>query len=223
MDHLLKKLLVKSLLAVYVPLLVIVGVQYLVIGQMPSIDTLTITNSLVWHLPFPISRGWDALFGAFYAWAITWILTNPRTGADREFLAGFKFGMFTGVIAPIVFGIIIMHFFGGIGHYQEVFTIPMIYDFIFESGVGTGLGVTAGLLLENRPHGGIGICAGFVIASGTTIGITLIGLPLGLAFSFLMLWVTGLAMGGSVMFRNVLGVYGLFRQESANYPHISKN
>lgn len=88
------------------------GAWYLIIGQVPAVTSIKLTEDWVYHLPFEISRWWDILIGPI--WSVLFILfftsdyIIDRENEDMPAVLAYAlfFCLASGLILSLIFSLI---------------------------------------------------------------------------------------------------------------------
>ncbi len=82
------------------------SIYYLVVGSVPTVETVQLTKDVAFQLPFTISRWTDVLFAPILAYILVSIFTNKRVVKRTELLFGLSFGLLFGLVYGLIFGLI---------------------------------------------------------------------------------------------------------------------
>ena len=105
------------------------GIWYFVAGSVPATESVKLTITESWTLPFAVSRWWDLLFGPAYVLAIL-VFRHPEVQKDDEFVIGLGLGFMFGAMFGLGFGL-------GFG---------LVFGAMLGLGFGFGIGLWVGII-----------------------------------------------------------------------------
>lgn len=160
-------------------------VWYLVIGEVPTITSIKMTESWIYVLPFGISRWSDILIGPIWSTIIILLLTGKRLKNNKDLVAGLVAGLIVGLLYGLVFGLgtglgICLCVGLGVGLVVKLATeliagpnVELVCGLVVKLGAGLGFGLGVGFVY--------GLVAGLIFELVYELGS---GLGIGLVFLF---------------------------------------
>jgi len=137
------------------------GIWYFVAGSVPATESVKLTITESWTLPFAVSRWWDLLFGPAYVLAIL-VFRHPEVQKDDEFVIGLGLGFMFGAMFGLGFGLMFGVMFGlGLGLVIGL-GLGLVFGAMFGLGFGLGFGLVFGAMLGLGFGFGIGLWVGII-------------------------------------------------------------
>jgi hypothetical protein len=128
-------------------------IYYLIVGSVPTVTSIKMTETWTMSLPFGISRWWDIMFGPIWSIIIIYLLTKLK-GKDDDLVAALVVGLGVSLIVGLVAGLTV-----GLG---AGLGVSLIFGLAAGLGVSLIVGLGAGLGVSLTVGLGAGLIFGLV-------------------------------------------------------------